>query len=320
MESTSPSDPVLDEDKYRSEVLQLSSTEAEQARAQRLSDEAQQLGLRVPDVEVSAPLAASIASGMVDLSSPVMSSGSSTDRISVCEGSVTPSHEPSSPVPSPLDQVVSSLSDVTLASERAKPGSTRSLASQSTRPTSYCSSESRAVPSGQSMPNDGVATNPHRVSIISAGSADKKEKRRSSLKSAINRIHFRKKRPSSVILPPNAQLSVAKGEAGGDRVYLERKPEPRPSNDEYPRSPGAKESLPKLEIPVFDKDALQRSLDDPGLSEMLDRRRMERDRHLVFHDAALSILRRRHQTAVSERQAEHQRLEDEKRDKVRLAR
>lgn len=156
------------------------------------------------------------------------------------------------------------------------------------------------------------------MSIISAGAADKKEKRRSSLKSAINRIQFRKKRPSSVILPPNAQLSVAKGEAGVDRVYLERKREPRPSNDECPRSPGAKESLPKLEIPIFDKEALQRSLDDPDLSEMLERHRMERNRHLVFHDAALSILRHRHQTAVSERQAKHERLEDEKREKVSL--
>lgn len=322
MESPTPSppgDPILDEERYRSEVLRLSSTEAEQARAQQLSNEARELGLRVPDIEASAPLAASIASGMVDISSPVASSGSSTDRISIYGGSMTPSHEPSSPVSSSLDQVIPSLSDITLASERTKPGSARSLASQSTRPTSYSSSDSRTVTGGQGNANDGLAPNPHGMSMQSAGSADKKEKRRSSLKSAIGRIHFRKKRPSSMILPSSAQISVAKGEAGVDRIYLERKREPAAPGGRSPRSPGTASSVSRLEIPIFDKEALQRSLDDPELNEMLERHRMERNRHLAFQDAALGILRRRHQTAVSERQSEHQRLEDEKREKVSLA-
>lgn len=322
MESTNTAGPALDEDQYRTEVLRLSSAEAEQARAQQLSDEARQLGLKVPEIEVSAPLAASIASGMVDLSSPVLSSGSSTDRNSLCEGSVTPSHETSSPVPVPvpLDQVVSSLSEITLASERAKPGSTRSLASLSTRPTSYCSSDSRTVTSGHGGNNDGLAgnANAHRMSMLSVASADKKEKRRSSIKSAIGRIHFRKKRPSSVILPQNAQISVSTGEAGVERVYIEREREPPTSHDVSPRPASATGSLPKMEIPIFDKETLQRSLDDPELSEMLERHRMERNRHLAFQDAALGVLRRRHQTAISERQSDHQRQEDEKREKVRL--
>jgi hypothetical protein len=76
------------------------------------------------------------------------------------------------------------------------------------------------------------------------------------------------------------------------------------------------ESLPRLEIPIFDKEAMQRSVDDPELSEMLERHRMERNRHIAFQNAALSILRRRHQTAVSERQAENKRLEEEKEEKV----
>lgn len=307
---------LLDEDRYRTEVLQLDTFEAEQARAQKLSDEARQLGLKVPEIEASAPLAASIASGMVDLSSPVLSSGSSTDRNSACDGSITPSHEPPSPSPLPLDQVVSSLSDINIASARAKPGSTRSLASLSTRPTSFCSTESRTLPSGYGSHNDGLAVNPNRLSMLSVASADKKEKRRSSLKSAIGRINFRKKRPSSVILPPNAQISVSKGDTGVDRVYLETKPEPPTRHDVYQRPATAVESLPRLEIPIFDKEAMQRSVDDPELSEMLERRRMERNRHIAFQNAALSILRRRHQTAVSERQAEHKRLEEEKEEEV----
>ncbi|KAJ5886648.1 uncharacterized protein N7473_009322 [Penicillium subrubescens] len=313
--TTMTESPVfLDQDKYREEVLGLSA-EAETARAQQLLDDARALGLKVPEIEASAPLAASIASGMLDLSSPVLSSGSSTDRNSICEGSITPSHEPLSP--SRLDDVVSSLSDITIASDRIKPGSTRSLASLSTRPTSYCSSESRAV-LGSYGNNYETLSSTHRNSVLSVASADKKEKRRSSLKNAIGRIYFRKKRtPSSVLLPPNAQIMVTKDEAGiVDHVYLgTRRDRPSTSHDGDAVSSSTTESLSKLEIPIFDKEAVQRSLDDPELTELLERHRMERNRHVAFQEAALSILRQRHQTAISERQADNERLEEEKREK-----
>lgn len=314
---TSPS--ALDEAKYRSEVLHLDSAEAEHARAQQLTDEARQLGLKVPEIEVSAPLAASIASGMVDLSSPLLSSGSSTDRNSACEGSVTPSHEPASPTQSPLDHATTSLSEITIASERAKQGSTRSLASLSTRPTSYCSSESRAVVGG--LGYDGLSMQPNRNSMLSVASAEKKEKRRSSLKDAIGRFHFRKKRPpSTVILPPDAHVSISENDEGVERVYIEKKPEPPTSHDIQlsENEQGAVESPPKLEIPIFDKEALQRSLENPELGEMLERHRMERNRHLAFQEGALHLLRDQHQTAITEQRSDNERKEDEKRDKVRI--
>ncbi|OQE29508.1 hypothetical protein PENSTE_c002G01744 [Penicillium steckii] len=302
---------ILDEQRYRSEVLHFDSVEAEQARAQQLVDDARTLGLKVPEIEASAPLAASIASGMVDLSSPVLSSGSSTDRNSFADGSVTPSYETISP--SPLDQVVSSPSEITIASERAKPGSTRSLASLSTRPTSYCSSESRNLPGAYGNNADGLSVAANRMSMLSVASADKKEKRRSSLKNAIGRIHFRKKRPSSVLLPPHSQVLISKGETGVDHVFLEQKKEAPTSNDVIPR-PATTESLAKLEIPLFDKESLQRSLDDPELGEMLERHRMERNRHMAFQDAALGIVRQRHQNAITERYSDNERLEEEKRE------
>lgn len=305
---------ILDEQRYRSEVLHFDSAEAEQARAQQLIDDARTLGLKVPEIEASAPLAASIASGMVDLSSPVLSSGSSTGRNSLADGSVTPSYETVSP--SPLDQVVSSPSEITIGSERAKPGSTRSLASLSTRPTSYCSSESRNLPGAYGNNADGLSVAANRMSLLSVASADKKEKRRSSLKNAIGRIHFRKKRPSSVLLPPHSQVLISKGETGVEHVFLEQKKDPPTSNNVISR-PATTESLAKLEIPLFDKASLQRSLDDPELAEMLERHRMERNRHMAFQDAALSIVRQRHQNAISERYSENERLEEEKREKVR---
>ncbi|KAJ6114923.1 hypothetical protein N7486_000701 [Penicillium sp. IBT 16267x] len=324
MESTTPPSPVLDEDKYRTEVLQIASQEVEEARAQQLSDEAQQLGLKVPKID-AAPLAASIAAGMVDLSSPALSSGTSTDRNSACDGSVTPSLsiEPSSPSlsPFPLDQVATSFSQLTFSSERVKPSSTRSLASLSTRPTSFCSSESRTINAGLGI-HDGLAIKGNRSSMFVVTPGDNKEKekerRRSSLKSAIGRIHFRKKRaPSAAVSPPNAQATVSKGDEGVDRVFLERPRDLPSSNAVSITSASTTESSPKVEVEVSTLDAasLQRSLDDPELSEMTERHKMEMSRHMAFQDAALEILRRRHQTAVCEAQSENQRREDEKREK-----
>ncbi|KAJ5520042.1 hypothetical protein N7463_000495 [Penicillium fimorum] len=307
--------PIFDEAQYRADVLRHPSPESEAAQAQHLAEEAQQLGLKVPEIQTSAPLAASIASGMVDPTSPVLSSGSSTDRNSAC-GSVTPSHDPSSPVSSVLDQIVASLSDVTLASNRIKAGSTRSLASMSTRPTSFCSSEGKTGISGHGY-NDPFEGKSHRHSILSVASADKKEKRRSSLKSAIGRIYFRKKRTSSaLVLPSDPHMAVSTGDEGIENDFFE--PKLDPSNATHKNIPShvtSEGSLPRLAIPLFSKEMLQRSLDDPELSEMHERHQMERNRHLAFQEAALSTLRRRHQTALSERQSDTQRQEDEKRGK-----
>lgn len=317
MESTTG--PIFDEAQYRTDVLHHPSPESEAAQAQHLAEEAQQLGLKVPEIEASAPLAASIAAGVVDLSSPALSSGSSTDRNSVY-GSVTPSHEPSSPVPSVLDQIVSSLSDFTLSSDRTTACSTRSLASLSTRPTSFCSSEGRTglVGHGYNDPFDDARS--HRHSILSVASADKKERRRSSLKSAIGRIHFRKKRTSSAIdLPSEGRMTVSTSDKGVEHVFFEPEPEPNEAaHEDVPPHASSEASLLRLEIPHFSKEELQRTLDDPELSEIHERHQMERNRHLAFQDAALSTLRRRHQTAMSEQQSDNQRQEDEKREKVRF--
>ncbi|CAG8926349.1 unnamed protein product [Penicillium salamii] len=298
----------LDETQYRQEVLGLSA-ESEEAQAQQLAVEAQQLGLNISEVEATAPLAASIATGNVDLASPVLSSGSS-DRNSA-GGSVTPSHEPTSPSAPTLDPIVAGMSQVTLASRRLQPGSTRSLASMSTRPTSFCSSEGRVALAGYGYNNDMMDAKSKRHSMLSVASADKKEKRRSSFRSAIGRIHFRKKRPSSTLLPSDA--TVLRTGQEPDRVYLESPLERQVPEDAIAEDGGV--PLPRLQIPLYSKESLQRSLDDPELSKMSERHRLERDRHLAFQDAALGILRRRHETAVTERQSDNQQQQEHKREK-----
>lgn len=300
MESSKP--VGFDDQKYRNEVLLLSSEDEERSQEQSLVEEARKLGLNVPEVEIVASLAASIASGMVDLSSPILSSGSSTDRNSACE--VTPSNEAS-----PADQIASSLSEYTLSPDPTKCGSTRSIASLSTRPTSYSSSEGRLAHG-----TDGFAWRSpgHRDSLLSIASSEKKERRKSTLKSAIDKFHFRKRRaPSAVLLPPAAQISVAKGEGGIDKYYVESKINGPQGNE----SAEEESQVLKLEIPVFDNESLRRSLENADLRQMRESQKMERNRHIAFQDACMSQLRRDHQNIVADRLTANKLSEEEKREK-----
>ncbi|KAL2867027.1 uncharacterized protein BJX67DRAFT_381350 [Aspergillus lucknowensis] len=294
----------VDEDQYRREVLLLGSEEQECMRAKQLAEDAQQLGLKIPDVEIVASLAASIASGIVDLSPPILSSSSSTDRNSACEA--TQAH--GSP---PLDQLASSLSEYTISSGPARAGSTRSVASLSTRPTSYSSSE------GKLAQGTDVAIRPSRnrgslLSVISGSDRKEREGRRSSIKSAIGKIHFRKRRmPSTVLLPPAAQLSITKGEGDVEKVYVESVP----NDTRQSISPEGEAEVLKLEVPVFDNEALLRSLANAELKEMREAQTMERNRHISFQNRLIGQLRRVRKAELEEQLARNRQREDEKREK-----
>lgn len=290
----------FDDGQYRNDVLGLSSEEAELSQEQKLVDEACQLGLQVPEVEMVASFAASISSpGMADLVSPVLSSGSSTDRNSVCES--TPVHETP-----PLDQVAVSLSEFALSPDPFKCGSTRSIASLSTRPTSFSSSEGRLAHGLESLAG---RTAGQRHSFLSVGSSEKKERRKSSIKSAIDKIHFRKKRsPSAVLLPPASQPTAAR-DSEKSKTSVETK------STETPRSEDENKAL-KLEIPVFDNESLQRSLDSEELQQMRESHEAERNRHLAYQDVFMRELRQKQQTAVADTLTENKKLEEQKREKV----
>lgn len=330
----------VDEDQYRKEVLLHPSEESELSSNQKLLDEAHQLGLKVPEIEVTASLTASIASGLVDLSSssPVLSSGSSTGRNSLCERPGTAHQQQQGQQQGqqlqnrpqdqhahqhayreiPLDQITSSLSELTVSSRPVKSGSVRSIASLSTRPTSYCSSDGKLAPAG----SDGATAKPvhsNRHSMISLTPGEKKQKRRESLKSAIDKFPFRRRRTSAaVFLPPEAQITVTKGEQGEERVYVESKPSELQSSQPTSAPDIAEDSVMKLEIPVFDHGSLQRSLVNAELVRMREAHRLERNRHVTFQAAFMSWLRSHQQASVADRLSENKRTEEEKREKVSL--
>ncbi|KAL4884780.1 hypothetical protein BJY04DRAFT_215232 [Aspergillus karnatakaensis] len=295
----------LDEDRYRKEVLVLASEEQESTQQQQLVEEAKQLGLRVPDIEIVASLAASIASGMVDLTSPILSSSSSTDRDSVCE----PTQTHDSP---PLNQLASSLSDYTISSNPARCGSTRSTASLSTRPTSYSSSEGKLA-----QGTDGIALRPpaHRnsvLSVISSGDKKVKESKRSTIKAAIGKIHFRRRRPpSAVLLPPAAQITITKAEGGVEKLYVESIPD----SSRRSWSAESREETLRLEVPVFDNEALLRSLANMELKHMREIQTSEKNRHISFQNNHINELRCLQQQKLEHELARHRQVEDEKQEK-----
>ncbi|KAL2831128.1 hypothetical protein BDW59DRAFT_7169 [Aspergillus cavernicola] len=292
----------MDKGQYRREVLLLAEDQ-ERAQEQRLAEEAKHLGLKVPEVEIVASLAASVASGMVDLSSPILSSSSSTDRNSVCE--TTQRH-----VSPPLDQLASSLSEYTISSCPTRCPSTRSIASLPTWPTSFSSSHGRLA---QGIDEIAIRQSAHRsslLSVLSGGEKKEKERRRSSIKSAIGKIHFRRRTPSTVLLPPTAQITVTNGEGGVDKLYVESKPnDPRRSI-----SPEEEEEVLKLEVPVFDNEALLRSLANTELKRMREAQTMKRDRHISFQNNLISQLRRLQQAKLDEKLAQNRHMENQKRE------
>ncbi|KAL3464335.1 hypothetical protein BJX64DRAFT_254741 [Aspergillus heterothallicus] len=295
----------VDGDQYCKDVLLLPSKEQENTREQQLVEEAKRLGLKVPDVELVASLATSIASGIVDLSSPILSSSSSTDRISVCD--VSPVQDSA-----PLDQLASSLSEYTLSSSHPKGGSTRSIASLSTRPTSYSSSEGKLAQGTDAIATSSTGHRSSLLNVINGGDKKEKERRRSGIKSAIGKIQFRKKRtPSTVLLPAAVQITVTRGETGAEKLYVESKP----SNPRQSIAPDDGEEVLKLEVPVFDNEALLRSLTDSQLKQMREKQIMERDRHISFQRSLVSELRLLQQTKVEEQLAQNRRIENEKREK-----
>lgn len=276
---------IVDEAKYRQNVLGLPSAEVEEAQAQHLINEAEQLGLKVPKVE-----------------------GSLLEPIS------------SSPAPDP---VISSLSDTTISSGHLSPGSALSPASRSrsrstsTRPTSFCASERKAPNTECEDNNDLAETKSNRHSILSVSSTDKKEKSRGGFIAAIGRMYFRKKRPSPDRVPPETQKTGSKGAKGRDPT------DEKPTSVLHDSDHGSEAShdqtetaLPNVELPLYSKETVQRSMNDPGLNKMHERHKMERSRHLAFQDAALGTLRRRHQAAFSEKEFENRRKEEEKHEKV----
>ncbi|KAL1968117.1 hypothetical protein VTN77DRAFT_2248 [Rasamsonia byssochlamydoides] len=284
--------PSMDENRYRTEVLRLGDGETEEEAEEKLLAEARELGLKVPEIEIAASLAASISSSVLDSSSPLCASVArhSLERSSLSD-CVTPGA-------TSVDQLAHSFSETTI-SDNVPSSSLPSVDSLSTRFTSFSSSDGRPGHISPLKRNGSISS--------VAGSVRRK---RASFINAIGKLPFRKRRStSSVALPPSTHITVQRKEGNIDTVLIEAKAE-IPDSAEPPQE----QEILKVEVPLFDEAALQRSLDNPDLKEMYESHKMERLRLIAFQNEILDSLKQKHSVAIAEKKLDNERMETARRE------
>lgn len=324
-----------DESRYRKEVLRLDEEEeaetAEDNIEARLVAEASALGLKIPDIQIAASLAATINAGILDFTIPAPAPAPSSSSSSPAGGLRQHNNRPSFTHPrsfadlvrssvASVDQLASSLSETTL-SDRDHSGSIPSIDSFSTRPTSISSCDVRIIPQGAvSHERPSWAQSPQQIYSPSSTSASASalrvaERKRSSFISAIGRPFRKRRTPSAVNLPPNAHISLKKNESGGaNTVIVETKPV-RTVETERAEDTQIQGTL-QVEVPVFDEAAMNRTMEDAQLKELYERHKAERSRFVQLQNELLDSLKAAHLAVVAERRLNNEKAEKAKKEWV----
>lgn len=324
---TSTSLSSTDESRYRKEVLQLDedAETAEDNREAQLVAEASELGLKIPDIQIAASLAATIHAGILDFTIAAPSSSSSSTAGLRQRNRPSFTHPRSfadlvrSSVAS-VDQLASSLSETTV-SDRDHSGSIPSIDSFSTRPTSISSCDVRIIPSqAAALERPSWVQSPQHIyspssTSTSASSVRVSERKRSSFISAIGRPFRRRRTPSAVNLPPNAHISLKKNDGGGASTVIVETTPIRTAETERPEDAQMRGIL-QVEVPVFDQDATNRTMEDAQLKELFERHKAERSRFLQLQNELLDSLKAAHLAVVAEKKLNNSKAEKAKREWV----
>jgi hypothetical protein len=317
-----------DESRYRKEVLRLEEAETEDDIEEQLVVGASELGLKIPDIQIAASLAATINAGILDFTIPAPSSSSSSTA------GLTQQNRPSFTHPrsfadlvrssvASVDQLASSLSETTV-SDRDHCGSIPSVDSFSTRPTSISSCDVRIIPP-QAVPHERPSwtQSPQQIyspsspasTSASASALRLSERKRSSFINAIGRPFRKRRTPSAVNFPPNAHISLKKNEGGGaNTVIVETKPV-RTVKTERPEEAQAQATL-QVEVPVFDEAAIDRTREDAQLKELLERHKAERSRFVQLQNELLDSLKAAHLAVVAGKRLSNSKTEKAKKEWV----
>lgn len=321
-----------DESRYRKEVLRLDDEEAETTEDNieaQLVAEASELGLKIPDIQIAASLAATINAGILDFTIPAPAPSSSSSSTA---GLRQHNNRPSFTHPrafadlvrssvASVDQLASSLSETTV-SDRDHSGSIPSIDSFSTRPTSISSCDVRIISPQAAAPHErpSWAQSPQQIYSPSSTSASASalrlaERKRSSFISAIGRPFRKRRTPSAVNLPPNAHISLKKNESGGaNTVIVETKPV-KTVETERPEDAQIQGTL-QVEVPVFDEAAVNRTMEDAQLKELFERHKAERSRFVQLRNELLDSLKEAHLAVVAERRLNNEKAEKAKKEWV----
>ncbi|CRG82796.1 hypothetical protein PISL3812_00142 [Talaromyces islandicus] len=300
-EESSPS--LIDDDRYRAEVLGLDRDETEARVEARLVAEAAALGLRLPDIQIAASLAASISAGCLDIVSPA-SSASTPTRSSLANSSLPDVLKGGGAAAASVDHLASSFSDTTL-SDRGHSDSIPSIDSSSTCPTSISSYDARPSLHNERYPRGSGGGGGQRNSYSSV--ARSTERKRSSFIHAIGKPFRRRRMPSAVNLPLDAQITLRREGAAGT-VLVETKTV-TPSRVEHP------DKVPEkmhVEVPVFDEASMQRSLDNEQLRDMFNTHKAVRLRFVRLQNNVLDTLKAKHLAVIAEQKMSNEIAEREK--------
>ncbi|EED13716.1 conserved hypothetical protein [Talaromyces stipitatus ATCC 10500] len=324
--TTSMSLSSTDESRYRKEVLRLEEAETEDNIEERLVAEASELGLKIPDIQIAASLAATINAGILDLTIPAPPSASSSSTTGLTRNRPSFTHPRSfadlvrSSVAS-IDQLAGSLSETTI-SDRDHSGSIPSIDSLSTRPTSISSCDVRLLPP-QSAPHErpSYSQSPQQISSPSSPTSTNtsisafrlSDRKRSSFISAIGRPFRKRRTPSSVNLPPNAHISLKKNSGGrANTVIVETNPVKTVETERPEKSQG--QGTLQVEVPVFDEAAIKRTKEDGQLKRLLEKHKAERARFVQFRNELLDSLKTAHLAVIAEKRLSNDRIEEEKKE------
>lgn len=326
-----------DESRYRKEVLRVDDEEAETTEDNleaRLVAEASELGLKIPDIQIAASLAATINAGILDFAIPAPAPAPSSSSSSTAGGFRQHNNRPSFTHPrsfadlvrssvASVDQLASSSLSETTVSDRDHSGSVPSIGSFSTRPTSISSCDVRIIAPQTGASHDRPSwaqQSPQQIYSPSSTSASASalrlaERKRSSFISAIGRPFRKRRTPSAVNLPPNAHISLKKNESGGaNTVIVETKPT-RTTETERPEDVQIQGTL-QVEVPVFDEAAMNRTMEDAQLKELFERHKAERSRFVQLQNELLDSLKAAHLAVVAEKRLSNEKAEKAKREWV----
>ncbi|KAF3397403.1 hypothetical protein DPV78_008168 [Talaromyces pinophilus] len=332
MATRGPSLSSTDESRYRKEVLRLDEEEdaetAEDNIEARLVAEASELGLKIPDIQIAASLAATINAGILDFTIPAPAPAPSSSS-STASGLRQHNNRPSFTHPrsfadlvrssvASVDQLASSLSETTV-SDRDHSGSIPSIDSFSTRPTSISSCDVRIIPqAAASHERPSWAQSPQQIYSPSSTSASASalrlaERKRSSFMSAIGRPFRKRRTPSAVNLPPNAHISLKKNESGGANTVIVETKSVRTVETERAEDAQIQGTL-QVEVPVFDEAAMNRTMEDAQLKELYERHKAERSRFVQLQNELLDSLKAAHLAIVAERRLNNEKAEKAKKE------
>ncbi|KAK2757261.1 hypothetical protein FQN54_004775 [Arachnomyces sp. PD_36] len=277
---------TIDYARYCRAVFHTDDEKTEDAIEEKLIEEARRYELPIPERDTTQTPPSETPNDQTpsNTTTAVTTTTSSTTRNSICGRDIS------------IDTLAASFSATTMSSleESMKPDSLGSIASISTRPTSYSSNEGRiAVALEQPPKRSGHSRS---SSLIQFAYSDKRLKQ--GLKQAFGKFPALRKRKNGLVVAAATRASL--------EMEKERKQEVDTQLQEAtPLTPTQIEDAPTEPVSVEEMAAILRSQQNETLIKMQSSQSEVRDRHLLFEKEVFDALQQQHRRLQEERRLQH---------------